>query len=88
MQPLTEMLAGIASPGEAAHMLADLCTPGEVAALEERWRVAQLLDRGLTYREVAREAGASTTTVVRVARCVKAGAGGYRAALDRVAKCG
>jgi TrpR-related protein YerC/YecD len=71
---------------ELRRFLADLCTPGELRALEERWKVARLLDNGrLTYREIAERTGASTTTVVRVARFLNGMPHkGYRLVLDRM----
>ena len=48
--------------------LADICTPAEIRALEERWQVARLLDKGsLSYREISKQTGASTTTVTAAA---------------------
>ena len=71
---------------EVRDFLADLCTPAEVRAFVERWRVARLLDRGgLSYREIAEQAGSSPTTVVRVARFLKEMPyRGYRRVLDRM----
>ena len=71
---------------EIQDFLADLCTPSEVRAFVERLEVARLLDRGdLSYRQIAEEAGASTATVVRVARFLKEMPyRGYRRALDRL----
>jgi TrpR-related protein YerC/YecD len=71
---------------EVKDFLADLCTPAEVRAFVERWQVARMLDRGeLTYREIAEAAGASTTTVVRVARFLREMPyRGYRRVLDRL----
>jgi TrpR-related protein YerC/YecD len=76
------------TPEEVRDFLADLCTPAEVRAFAERWRVARLLDRGgLSYREIAEQAGASPTTVVRVARFLKEMPyRGYRRVLDRLAE--
>lgn len=73
---------------EADAFLADLCTPSELRAFAERWAVARLLDRGVqSYREIAVEAGASPTTVVRVARFLKdMDNQGYRLVLDRLNK--
>jgi uncharacterized protein YerC len=51
--------------------------------MAHRWQVAQLLDEGLPYVEVARRAHASTTTVTRVAQWLRRGEGGYRLALQR-----
>ena len=64
--------------------LQDLCTPAELEAMVDRWRVAQLLERGLSYREINDLTEVSVTTVGRVARFIEFGAGGYRTALDRL----
>lgn len=71
---------------EVDAFLADLCTPAELRAFSERWAVARLLDRHRqSYREIAAEAGASPTTVVRVARFLKdMDNNGYRLVLDRL----
>ena len=81
---LAATLSRIDDPAVMLAMLDDLCTPAELTALCERWHIAQLLDEGeLTYREIGARAGASPTTVTRVARFLRdGGAGGYRAALD------
>lgn len=88
LRPLADALLCLRTHQESERFLADLCTPAELRALDERWRVAQLLDEGsLSYREIAREARASTTTVVRVARFLKdMPHKGYRLVLDRLAK--
>jgi uncharacterized protein YerC len=51
--------------------------------MAHRWEVAQLLDEGLPYLEVAKRAHASTTTVTRVAQWLRRGEGGYGLALKR-----
>jgi TrpR-related protein YerC/YecD len=71
---------------ELDAFLADLCTPSELRAFAERWAVARLLDEQLqSYREIASTAGASPTTVVRVARFLREMPHqGYRLVLDRL----
>ena len=73
---------------EVDAFLADLCTPAELRAFAERFAVARLLDKARhSYREIALEAGASPTTVVRVARFLKdMDNNGYRLVLDRLKK--
>jgi TrpR-related protein YerC/YecD len=73
---------------EVEAFLADLCTPGEIRAFIERLHVASLLEQdALSYREIAEIAGASTTTVVRIARFLKEMPfQGYRLVLDRLKK--
>ena len=49
----------------------------------DRWRVAQLLDQGLSYREIRELTQVSVTTIGRVARFIEQGTGGYRTVLER-----
>ena len=83
---LYDALLSLKSRDEVDAFLADLCTPSEVRAFAERWEVARLLDAGgKSYREIAAEAQASPTTVVRVARFLKEMPHqGYRLVLDRL----
>jgi TrpR-related protein YerC/YecD len=81
-----ELFAAIGSlrtKAEVERFLRDLCTISELDAMAHRWQVAQLLDQGLPYLEVARRAHASTTTVTRVAQWLRRGEGGYSLALSR-----
>ena len=83
---LYDALLSMQTREEIDAFLADLCTPSELRAFAERWQVARLLDAGdKSYREIAAEAHASPTTVVRVARYLKdMPHQGYRIALDRL----
>ncbi len=85
---LYDALLSLRTREEMDIFLADLCTPAEVRAFAERWAVARLLDqKSKSYREIALEAGASPTTVVRVARFLKEMPHqGYRLVLDRTNK--
>ena len=83
---LTDLFTTIASlrtSEEVEQFLRDLCTRSELDAMAHRWQVAQLLDEGLPYLEVARRTHASTTTVTRVAQWLRRGQGGYALALRR-----
>ena len=83
---LYDAFLALRTPQEVDAFLADLCTPSELRAFSERWAVARLLDgQTQSYREIAAEAGASPTTVVRVARFLKdMDNRGYRLVLDRL----
>lgn len=81
---LSEALLTLRSPGEIREFLEDLCTPAELEAMVDRWRVAQLLDQGMTYREIREATEVSVTTIGRVARFLERGTGGYRTVLDRL----
>ena len=80
---LSEALLSLETPAEARAFLEDLCTPAELEALVDRWRVAQLLDQGLSYRVFRELTQVSVTTIGRVARYIEQGTGGYRAVLER-----
>ena len=82
-EELFATIASLKSPEEAQAFLRDLCTRSELDAMAHRWQVARLLDEGLPYLEVAKQAHASTTTVTRVAQWLRNGEGGYTAALRR-----
>jgi len=83
---LYEALLSLRTREEVDAFLSDLCTPSELRAFAERWAVARLLDQqAQSYREIALAAGASPTTVVRVARFLKdMQHQGYRLVLDRL----
>jgi TrpR-related protein YerC/YecD len=57
---------------ECESFLNDLCTPAEIKALNERWKVAQILENNdFSYREINKITDASLTTIGRVARFLK-----------------
>jgi TrpR-related protein YerC/YecD len=80
---LYEAIASLKTRDEVERFFRDLCTRSELEAMAHRWEVAQLLDEGLPYLEVAKRAHASTTTVTRVSQWLRNGEGGYQLALKR-----
>ena len=83
MWQLCTAISSLRNENEAAAFLRDLCTLAEIEAMAHRWQVARLLDEGLPYLQISRQAHASTTTVTRVAHWLRYGEDGYRLALDR-----
>ena len=83
---LSEALLSLRTAREVRHFLEDLCTPAEIEAMVDRWRVAQLIDQGYSYRDIRAMTEVSVTTIGRVARFIEHGTGGYRTALDRLEK--
>lgn len=82
---LFKAIASLRDEKEAARFFRDLATPAELEAFAERWRIARMLDEGAwSYRDIAAETGASTTTIGRVARFLREERHqGYRLLLDR-----
>ena len=81
---LSAALVSLESVDECRKFLRDLCTPAELQALIDRWHVVELLEDGLTYRQINDLTGVSVTTIGRVARFLADGHGGYRVAIERV----
>jgi len=80
---LFEALRSVGSIEEFRRFFDDLCTPAELRSMADRWRVAKLLDQGLSYRVINEKTGVSTATITRVARSLTYGTGGYRTVLQR-----
>ncbi len=83
---LSEALLSLETTQEVKQFLEDLCTPAELEAMVDRWRVAQLVNQGYSYRDIREMTKVSVTTIGRVARFIEQGTGGYRTALDRLEK--
>lgn len=83
VESLYEAILSLEDLGEAKMFFRDLLTEREIEELAERWKAARLLAEGVPYTQIVERTGLSSTTVARVARWVKQGAGGYRLALKR-----
>lgn len=81
---LFKAILGLKNVKEAEMFFRDLCTVTEIKAMSERWQIANLLNRGISYRDIADILKVSTTTVSRVAAWLNNGKGGYRLALDKI----
>ncbi|MCA1798233.1 MAG: DNA-binding transcriptional regulator [Xanthomonadaceae bacterium] len=80
---LYEAVLSLKTPAECRAFFRDLCTPAELQAMADRWRVVELLEKDIPYREIHDRTGVSVTTIGRVARFLEQGHGGYRTAHDR-----
>ena len=81
---LLRAILAMRSPEEMERLLEDLCTIPEINAMAQRMEVAQYLDQGLTYAQIAQITHASTATISRVNRCLVYGEDGYKLALERM----
>ena len=86
---LYRAITALDSLDDCYDFLVDLCTQPELKAMEQRYEVARMLDRGMlrekrTYLEIADKTGASTATISRVNRCLTGGTGGYERAFAKV----
>ena len=71
---------------ECRAFFRDLCTLSEIGAMAERFQVAKMLNKNISYREISKKTGSSTATITRVAYWLNHGLGGYQLALKRIKK--
>jgi TrpR-related protein YerC/YecD len=86
LEHLFHAILSLKTAAECRAFFEDLATPSELTAMADRWQTAQLLEKGIAYRDINDRTGVSTATVTRVARALSMGAGGYRLALQRTKK--
>ena len=70
---------------ECMKFFDDLCTVTELRALEQRYQVATLLNKGCIYNEILDQTGASSATISRVNRSLQYGQDGYQIVFERLA---
>ena len=83
---LFKAIKSLTTTEELEKFFRDLCTLEELENMSERWAIAQLLAKGISYRKIAEELKTSTTTVSRVANWLNNGNGGYVLAIQKVKK--
>ena len=83
---LLDAILSMRNREELQCLLDDLCTIPEINAMAQRFEVAQYLEKGLTYAQIAEITHASTATISRVNRSLVYGADGYRLAIERMKK--
>ena len=69
---------------EAYRFFEDIFTIHELQAVAQRLAVARLLQKKVTYQEIAERTGASTATISRVNRSLQYGEDGYSVAFRRL----
>ena len=69
---------------ECKNFLRDLLTEAELKEFSNRWKVAQMLDKKIAYKEIERETGMSSTTIARIQKWLTQGMNGYKTMLNRV----
>ncbi|MFI3174444.1 MAG: YerC/YecD family TrpR-related protein [Bacillota bacterium] len=81
---LFSYILALESVEECHQFFDDICTVSELQAITQRMEVAELLDQGITYTEIAEKTGASTATISRVNRSLNYGTDGYKLLIDRM----
>lgn len=84
MDWLVKAVMAIGDEEEAYRFFEDLFTIQEFKSISQRFEVALLLRKKVTYQEIAKETGASTATISRVNRALMYGVDGYNRILDKL----
>ena len=79
---LYKVLAAIDDQEKVAKFLRDLLTIEEITEMGKRLEVAKLLSKKITFREITKKTGVSTTTTARINYWFNHGTGGYDFALE------
>ena len=66
---------------ECRNFLRDLLTEAEIKEFSNRWRVAQMLNQKVAYKQIEKETGMSSTTIARIQKWLKQGMKGYQTML-------
>jgi TrpR-related protein YerC/YecD len=84
---LFDAILSLKDRDECYAFFEDACTVKEILDISQRLKAAGMLASGANYADISRETGMSTATISRVSKCLEYGAGGYKLALARNAKC-
>ena len=91
-KPRNEMMykaiLSLKSVEECIQFFDDLCTVTELQALEQRFQVAWLLNKGMIYNDILQQTGASSATISRVKRSLLDGRDGYAIVFERLEEQG
>ena len=83
----TELFQAILTLGniqEAKMFFADLLTGQEIDEFGNRWYSARMLADGISYVEIEKETGLSSTTIARISKCLKKGKRGYKTIIKKL----
>ena len=81
---LFEAILTLKNKEECYKFFEDVCTIKELLAMAQRYEVALLLEKKLTYLDIADKTGASTATISRVNRSLNYGEDGYEMVFERL----
>lgn len=81
---LFDAVLTLKSREECYKLFSDVCTIKELLAMAQRYEVAMMLTKKMTYLDIADKTGASTATISRVNRSLTYGEDGYMLVFDRL----
>lgn len=79
-----EVLQKLKSVKEKKYFLKDLLNRGERLMIARRFKIAELLEKGTTYDEIAKSLQVSRGTIARVEKLLNFGRDGYKNAINKI----
>ena len=73
---------------ECEDFFDDLCTINELQNMAQRLDAVILIAQGISYQEISKKTGASSTTISRVSRCYNYGETGYKNMIRKMKEAG
>ncbi|MBC7504004.1 hypothetical protein H7169_03455 [Candidatus Gracilibacteria bacterium] len=81
---ISNYLATTDNPDSIYHFLRDLLSENEIIEFSRRFEVAILLDQKISYTEIEKQTGMSSTTMARISKFLHNGNGGYQDAIIKI----
>ncbi len=83
-EALYKAILSLKNQEECKMFLRDLLTEAEIKEFANRWKVAQMLNKKISYEKIEEETGMSSTTIARVQKWLTNGMGGYKLIISRL----
>ena len=71
LKEISKLVKNIDTEAEITAFLRELLTESEIETLSKRWRILEMLKKGCTQREIAKELQVSLCKVTRGAKIMK-----------------
>jgi TrpR-related protein YerC/YecD len=81
---LIDAILALKDPEEAKSFLRDLMTEGEIQEFSKRLLAAKMLTNKISYIEIEKQTGLSSTTIARVSKWLNGKGGGYKTILNKI----
>jgi TrpR-related protein YerC/YecD len=85
---LFRAILALESIEEARNFFRDLLTEQEIIEFGQRWKVARLLAKDVSYTQIEKETGMSSKTIARIQKWLKDGMGGYLTMINKLKEKG
>lgn len=83
-EALFQAVLTLKTMNEAKRFFRDLLTENEIVEFATRWQAAKMLNANMSYSEIEKKTGLSSTTVARISKWLNKGRGGYKLMLERL----